>query len=224
MKKRVDNVIGLCERRQRNGEADSMQSEKMKNIKMKIDMHNTKLMVSTSLLSVIVLATVANTSSFSTRPAQGSPVTDSSRGIASVQMGTSAWEDRVAKKLSEQTLPNEAQIGRKPSSLDQLTFGALEGKYTVRTVNGKINEIELADSESGTRPKKISDLGLFLRENNQLMLTAPVATIEPLKTVQEGAVQKSSYRMIGENHQDLGQVEFQLDGSGGLLSMHVMTE
>jgi hypothetical protein len=219
-----DNVIDLTERREEIKESQRPpESETMKRIKMRIDLYDTKLMVSTSLLSVLVFATIANSSMFSSHvnsaDLASSGVIQSSRAIASVQTGTSNWEDRIAQSLSAKSMNDESQLGRRPSTLDQLTFGMLEGKYAVQSENGKIQEIHLADATSS--PKVITNLNSFLNDNKALLLPAQVAKAELQASQQDGAFTMQSFRLIGAEKQDLGHVEFKLDSEGRFLSMRV---
>ena len=114
-----DNVIDLEQRRAQTQNTDT---EKIKTLKIKADLENVKLVISTSLASVLILVTLANSNLLSF---DSQSETKSSRGVASVQTGTSAWEDRLAEKLAATSLKQEADIGRAPSSTEQFTFGAL---------------------------------------------------------------------------------------------------
>src|SRR4051794_18964451 len=113
-----DNVIDLEQRRDKKNDIKN-DTEKLKTLKSKADLENVKLVVSTSLLSVLILATVAN-SNIMSRSSQSE--TKSDRGVASVQTGTSTWEDKLAEKLAVTSLKHEASVGRAPSSTEQFTF------------------------------------------------------------------------------------------------------
>ena len=219
-----NNVIDLTERREEIKESQlPPESDTVKRIRMRIEMYDTKLMVSTSLLSVLMFVTIANSSLFSSHINQtdlaSNAVVESARGLASVQTGTSNWEDRVAQSLTSKSINDESQLGRRPSTLDQLTFGTLEGKYAVHMQNGKIHDINLADA--GASPKIISNLASFLNDNKSLLLPANVAKAELQASTRDGEFRLQSFRLIGDDKQDLGLVEFRLDSGGRLLSMKV---
>lgn len=207
-----DNVIDFEQRR-----AKKIDSEKLKSLKGKAEIENVKLVVSTSLLSVLILATLANSNMLSGSHSE----TTQSRGVASVQTGTSAWEDRLAEKLASTSLKQEAEIGRTPSSTEQFTFGALEGKYAVRFENGKVRELEFANPQSEQHPIIVVDRAAFLKSYGSV-LPVQFEKVEKVDSTQESAQTLEHYNLLDANGHFVGAVEFTLDSTNRLLSMRYL--
>ncbi|RYZ71804.1 MAG: hypothetical protein EOP05_11675, partial [Proteobacteria bacterium] len=163
-----NNVIDLTTRAQ---EPETI--ERMKSLKMRFDLEHAKFALSTSLLSIVVLVTLANKNLMSS-DAGAEPVR-AGRGIASVPTGTTDAEDSLVRVLAKKELSSHA-VGRRPSSLEKLSFGTLEGKYAVRLDNGKLAELEFSNNTGGDsetdRPKHIQNRAEFIDQNHELM---PVA-------------------------------------------------
>lgn len=207
-----DNVIDLELRRAQNTD-----TEKLKSLKAKADLENVKLVISTSLLSVLILATVANSNFFSSSQTE----TSSGRGVASVQTGTSAWEDRLAEKLAVTSLKQEAAFGRAPSSTEQFTFGALEGKYAVRFENGKVQEFSFADPKSEQQPIIVVDRIAFLKSYRSVL---PVSfdKVERVEVTNEAQATFERYNLTNAKGLYVGSVEFRLDLTNRVLSMRYL--
>ena len=210
-----DNVIDMTERIQ---EPDAR--ERLKNLKVRFDLEHAKIALSTSLLSVVVLVTLANRNIMSnTEPVE---IVKQARGIASVPTGTSDVEDILVRELAKKDL-HASGIGRKPSSIEALAFGQLEGKYAVRLENGKISELEFSDVTSqGDRPKHIEDRAGFLDSHRDLL---PVAYDKSIKIDSEVAAQAGEttevYQLVNSVSRPVASVEFRLDSAGRMLSMRV---
>ncbi len=207
-----NNVIDMTERIQ---EPDAR--ERLKSLKVRFDLEHAKIALSTSLLSVVVLVTLAN------RNLMNNPVPEEvkqTRGIASVSTGTSESEDSLVRTLAKHDLDSQA-MGRKPSSIEELAFGQLEGKYAVRLANGKLAELEFSDVTSqGDRPKHIDDRGNFLDSHRDLM---PVSFDKSIKidSVAQGDATLETYQLIDGVSRPVANVEFKLDAAGRMLSMRV---
>lgn len=208
-----DNVIDLEQRRVKNTD-----TEKLKTLKAKADLENVKLVISTSLLSVLILATVANSNFFST---ESQSETRQSRGVASAQTGTSAWEDRLAEKLAVTSLREEATIGRAPSSTEHFTFGALEGKYAVRFENGKVREFEFADPQSEQHPIVVVDRAAFLKSYSSV-LPVKFASVVLTEVTKEASTTFERYNLVDAKGLFVGTVEFRLDSTNRVLSMRYL--
>jgi hypothetical protein len=191
--------------------------ERLKNLKVRFDLEHAKIALSTSLLSVVVLVTLANRNIMTNGAAE--PVRQS-RGIASVPTGTSEAEDNLVRTLAKHDL-DEASIGRQPSSIESLAFGQLEGKYAVRLANGKLSELEFSDVTSqGDRPKHIDDRGEFLDSHRDIL---PVAYDKSIKIDSQnlGETTLETYQLVNEVSRPVANVEFRLDAAGRMLSMRV---
>lgn len=213
-----DNVIDLEQRRAKNiDNTDNTDNEKLKSLKTKADLENVKLVISTSLLSVLILATVANSNLMSESQSE----TSKSRGVASVQTGTSAWEDRLAEKLAQTSLREEASVGRAPSSTEQFTFGALEGKYAVRFENGKVREFEFANPQSEQRPIVVVDRAAFLKSYSAV-LPVQFDKVERAEVTKADQQTFERYKLLNAYGHSVGTIEFRLDSTNRVLSMRYL--
>lgn len=210
-----DNVIDMTTRVQ---EPETI--ERMKSLKTRFDLEHAKIALSTSLLSVVVLVTLANKNLMSSDQAEPARA---SRGIASVPTGTSEAEDSLVKVLSKKELGSHS-LGRRPSSLETLAFGTLEGKYAIRLDHGKLAEVEFtatsgSDSEAD-RPKHIQNRAEFINQNQELM---PVAFDKAVWIDREklGDSTTEVYQLVNEVSRPVATVEFKLDQAGRMLSMKV---
>lgn len=195
--------------------------ERMKSLKTRFDLEHAKIALSTSLLSVVVLVTLANKNLMSSSDQADQP--RAGRGIASVPTGTTDAEDSLVKVLSKKELGAHS-LGRRPSSLDSLVFGTLEGKYAIRLDHGKLQELEFsatvgADSESD-RPKHIQNRAEFINQNHELM---PVAFDKAvwIDRAQSGETTTEIYQLVNDVSRPVATVEFKLDQAGRMLSMKV---
>ena len=208
-----DNVIDMTERIQ---EPDT--KERMKHLKVRFDLEHAKIALSTSLLSVVVLVTLANRNMMSnTEPVE---VVKMNRGIASVPTGTSDAEDVLVRQLAKKELSIQA-LGRQPSSIESLAFGQLEGKYAVRLQHGKLSELEFSDVTSlGDRPKHIDDRGAFLDSHRDIL---PVTYDKSIRVDALSSANQTTevYQLLNEVSRPVASVEFHLDAAGRMLSMRV---
>jgi hypothetical protein len=219
------NVIDMTSRIQ---EPDA--KLRLKGIKVRLDLEQAKIAISTSLLSVVILVTLANNNMMNGTLISDNQVEQVSagRGIASVQSQSpeeiaqaKSQNAKLVSQLSEHELSPSASIGRKPSSLEALAFGYLEGKYAVRMQNGKISEIEFSDaSGSGDHPKHVEDLAQFLMNQRDLL---PVDFDKTLKigSGTEGAKTTETYQLMNQASTPVANVQFHMDAAGRLLAMQV---
>ncbi len=209
----TDNVIDMTERIQ---EPDA--KARLKNLKVRFDLEHAKLALSTSLLSVVVLVTLANRGLMnSAAPVE---VVRGARAIASVSTGTSNAEDILVRELAKHDL-NQVSMGRQPSSIESLAFGQLEGKYAVRLEDGKLAELEFSDVTSqGDRPKHIDDRGVFLDSHRDIL---PVAYDKSIRIDSQSSHGTTTeiYQLVNEVSRPVANVEFHLDSAGRMLSMRV---
>jgi hypothetical protein len=212
----LDNVIDMTERIQ---EPDF--KLRLKNLKVRFDLEQAKIAISTSLLSIVVLVTMANNNLLSTNLESGMS-TQASRGIASVPTGTTDAEDNFIHELGHHELTSAAGLGHKSSALDELTMGTLEGKYSVKIRDGKVSTLEFSatDTAPDAKPTLISDLTSFLDANRALL---PVEYSRSLKVGREarGESFTETYQLVDRVSKPVGRVQFVVDAQGRLLAMHV---
>lgn len=205
------NVIDMTARMQ---EPETV--ERLKSLKTRFDLEHAKIALSTSLLSVVVLVTLANKNLMTS---DAEPV-QASRGIASVPTGTSDAEDNLVKTLAQRELSSQA-LGRKPSSLESLAFGTLEGKYAIRLEHGKLAELEFSqaqDSLETDRPKMIQNRGEFIEAHRDLMPVMYDKSVWTDRKEANGATIET-YKLVNEVSRPVGTIEFKLDSAGRMLSM-----
>jgi hypothetical protein len=176
-----------------------------------------------SLASILVLVTVANLTMWSRSDLK--PVASSGRGIASVdpdQIKTQSLEEaRSIYRKMEQEGRSPASVGEKPSLVDQLRFGVLEGKYSLRMKDGKLLEVEFVDTEqSSDRPKYISQPETFLKEYEALL---PVGfdKIEKTTETRSPSDVHQSFN-LNKNNQTQATAEFHHDEFGRMISMKII--
>lgn len=217
------NVIDITER-----VAQPDHSQRLKNLKVRLDLEQAKIAISTSLLSIVLLVTLANNNLLvsSVRPTQADNLDRASRGIASVssvsEIVPSAEENqKMVRDLSRRALSATASIGHKPTSVEKLAFGVLEGKYAIRLQNGKLSDIEFNRGEvAGQDPKQIDDFKSFLETQRDLL---PVAFEKTLKvgTSQVGADRVETFELVNQVSMPLAKVQFTIDSEGRMLAMKV---
>lgn len=218
------NVIDLESRRMRG-----TMSSRLLNLKVRFDLEHARVAVPASLLSIVLLMTLANNSIMKQPELKSQELASiesvqQGRAIASVSTGTSQAEDRLVKRLSESALSETALVGRRPSSLDNLTLGLLEGKYAVRLHEGKVREIEFAAANLGNqgvdRPKHISDREAFLQSHAEILPYEFEKSVK-VEVTQEGTTTAETYHLVNGLSMPVAKVQFRLDAAGRLLSMRV---
>lgn len=135
------------------------------------------------------------------------------------------WEHALARQLGQKRKRDLASVGKRPTQMDRLLFGLLEGKYAVRREKGKIVEIEFSDTQrSGDLPKFINDRIGFIQENKALF-PVDFKMIQKTETRKPGSQTpaRESYKLMDKVGQQTGQVHFHLDKYGRFLSMQVVS-
>jgi hypothetical protein len=197
--------------------------ERLKHLKVRLDLEQAKLAISTSLLSIVLLVTLANNNIMTRIPApEEAPV--ATRGIASLSsLGQSEdTNHELVAELAQRELSESASVGRRPSSLDKLRFGTLEGKYAVRLhADGKLHEIEFSDSAgSGDRPKHIADFAQFLESNREILPVEFDKSVR-ISSETEAGGSTETYQLVSRVSMPLAKVQFRTDAAGRLLAMRV---
>jgi len=193
-------------------------------------LENRKALVSLSLISVFVVISILNREITS----QNNPTNLGSRAIASFGepvkiIRNTAWEYSIARKLSKVD-PTKRTIarGKKPSNLDQLTYGQLEGKYSVHLADGKLTEIKFT-SNSGDPlavtqiPSRISNRKEFLYSTRGL-LPYEFAEVKKLENRSSAEFNSEVYALVDKLGAKVAEIVFQLDASGRFLSMKVFAD
>ena len=180
-----------------------------------------KLIIATAILSILVVISVFNRNTFSIQNGRielASTAQDHSRQIASMPLGTTNSEDKMTKELSMKTLDGKARWGQNPSRVEQLTFGLLEGKYSVNLKDGKLNGFELSDLTS--QPKLVKDLENFISENKEI-LPVHFDSIAQVQTTKSEIDFIQRFALMSAASRRMAEVEFHLDNLGRIISMRV---
>ena len=223
------NVIDMTERIQ-----EPRAKDYLRGLKVRFDLENAKVAVSTSLLSIVVLVTLANNNLLNTGIASRSgddPMVSErvSRGIASVQSITtngiqaSALSDspQLLKELSNRDLGPNASVGQKPSALERLAFGTLEGRYAVRLHNGMLKEIELSEGINQIQgAKDIESAAAFIGGQRELL--PDFERVLKVGSENEPAGGRSEiFQLVNEVSMPVAKVLVRIGENGKLLALRV---
>ncbi|MES2964211.1 MAG: hypothetical protein V4760_10000 [Bdellovibrionota bacterium] len=203
-----DNVIDMTERIQ---EPDTR--ERVKHLKVRFDLERAKVGLSASILSIVIVVTLANSKLLRSEDVD-QPV--QSRGIASVPTGTSDAEDSLVHQLASKDLGQNASVGQRPSAIEKLAFGFLEGHYAIRLTNGKLAELE----KSGDQGKQIDDIERFLEANRDVL---PVSFDKSVRVGHDakGDIVTESWQLLNSVSRPMANVTVKMDASGRLLGLRV---
>lgn len=200
-----------------------------KSLKVRFDLEHAKIAVSTSLLSIVILVTLANNNLMTSinptaTPLDAVPSSRGGRSIASVPGGTQVIgaipeDPQLVKNLARRGLGPSASVGQTPSALDRLAFGYFEGKYAVRLQAGKIREIEFSPESNLADAKQISNPLKFIE--NQRDLLPEFAHSVKVGEALEGADHIKTYQLVNEVSVPVAKVEFRVDDESHLLGLRV---
>ncbi len=199
-------------------------------LKVRFDLEHAKIAVSTSLLSIVILVTLANNNLMtSINPVvtpldEAVPSSRGSRGIASVpganQVAAAIPEyPQLVKALARRGLGPTASVGQTPSALDRLAFGFFEGKYAVRLHAGKIREIEFSSESNVADAKQIANPLKFLETQRDLL--PEYAHTVKVGDSRDGADHIKTFELVNEVSIPVAKVEFRVDDESRLLGMRV---
>lgn len=222
-----DNVIDMTERIQTPDFR-----ERLKGLKVRLDLEQAKIAISTSLLSIVLLVTVANNSLMSSVTLIEESSMSPGRGIASVDLksddfsvhefaSTEETNESLVRELSQRDLGPNGAVGRRPSSVDMLAYGLLEGKYAVRLKAGKISEIEFSENfEMVNKRKSVNEVLSFL-ENHRELLPVGFDKHVRVKVETNGQEGMDTYQLINKVSMPVAKVQFRTDADGRVLAMQV---
>lgn len=200
--------------------------EKLKAMKVRLDLEQAKIAIPASLLSIVVIVTLANTRLLNspdvveTRElASVGTVIEPSRGIASIPAGTTQNEDELVQAMANKTLGEVAAIGRSPSALEKLSIETLEGKYAIR-MNGaqKISEIEISQSQIAN---PIAFDAKFIEKNRSWMPVAFEKSIRVQNSEGENGTNQT-FHLVNKLSMPVARIDVRLDPAGRLLAFKVV--
>jgi len=226
-KKDLNNVIPFPGPKTRSEQAPP--TSKPKASKKKGVSDNKKVLISSSLLSILFIVTMANRNLM--RPQEeainwtGIEQSEGSRSIASIESSNFArnndWEKEVAQELSQ-------TVGRKPSSISssaseeqQFRYGFLGSAYRVQyNLSGKVEEIEYDRSLSARishDPKYLSASDMLNGRYKSFLPWTFDTWKADKKTVEGEIIEEISLNDKDGNR--VGVITFKTDSHGRFLSM-----
>ncbi len=141
-----------------------------------------------------------------------------SRYMASaLPRGLVSWENKAFKSLEAASERDLASVGQKPTKLDNLVFGDLEGKYLIRKINGEIFEIRYFEA-GGENPQTIESREKFLKSNLTLF-SSHAQSIRQIHHEDNSEVIVERYELMDQKGQGLVVIQFLLDQNQNLLAM-----
>ncbi len=185
-----------------------------------------KWMLSGSLLVVLTLAIGVNSALFAQKSSDvqrdiaGQPQISNSRSIASINpIFSVSWEKRAFEVLENSKERDLANVGTKPSVFDNFAFGALEGDYLIRKVDGQIAEVQFNKDEK-RKPKTLLEREKFLSAHLALFSNqAKKVKALHIENNNDRVIEK--FQMVNASGQAVGTVQVLLDKDQNLLSMTV---
>ncbi len=187
------------------------------------DLEQKKVLVSASLFSIVLVATLANRTLLSHSIAPSASSQNESRGLASVDNELiTKPQTLIIQELSKSTERQPASLGRTPTAEEKLRFGLLEGKYMIRFSKGKITQIQFHDDMQSGVPKYVESPKSFLESHRDLLAVPFEHAVLNDKKIYPTKVLEI-YDLVQTN-KPVGQVQFELDIYGRLLSMILLDE
>ncbi|MBY0316764.1 MAG: hypothetical protein K2Q26_14680 [Bdellovibrionales bacterium] len=137
------------------------------------------------------------------------------RGIASVSKGVETeWRENIEKLNSKEMVVESA---KRPSPMDSLSFGLLEGKYSMKVQGGRITQIEF-DRNEKHQPKTLQDRIQFIHKFADVFVPG-------FKVAQKAGIEKvdTGFRETYRVDSAWGETwfDFQLDDQKRLISLEV---
>lgn len=147
------------------------------------------------------------------------------RGIASEGSGPSSndFDKRMARRLAN-LLPNDdASIGRKPTAIDDLNFGILEGKYSMHFEGGKVDQIQFVRDETRAKeqPYLVADPKEFLKEYQNLFSISFEFVKENTARQLANQSANKTYSLF-KGDKEVGTAQFELDSEGRLIKLNLI--
>ncbi|OQW49301.1 MAG: hypothetical protein A4S09_12360 [Proteobacteria bacterium SG_bin7] len=180
-----------------------------------LNIEQKRILISALLVSVFLVVTILNTS----EPTQ-------SRSIASVSERmpnslSTSFEKSVIAKYTNNLAQPVAHLGTRPSKIEGLAFGTLNGSYLVSLDSGKITRIKVAErSTTNYNPQKIKSANSFLEQyKNLLAVEFKSANKTHEKLTSE--VKLEEFDLINSDQQRVGIATFTFDKAGYFISLQI---
>lgn len=194
-----------------------------------------KAIISLSVVSIVLAAVFVNEQvSKSQRPqyliaGESNSISDLNRAIASADpmnpFRDLEWEKELVQKLAKQNPSvvdrEPAAIGRPVSTIEQLRFGALAGKYRIEDQSikseVKIRQIDYVPSEDSEDRALYLNPEVFLKDYGALL----AVDFQLFDRANPSQDQVREYRLLDSQKKVVGRASFVVDDEGRFISLKV---
>jgi len=178
--------------------------------------------LSGTLVLIFALSLVANSAIFSSGESSvaqtyaGVQNGIGGRGIASRPQMATSWEKRSFENLATDQASIQ-KVGQRPSQLDQLALGRLQGNYGIEIHSGKITQLRLnPDRKASVLPNPVA----FLKRHRKLF-GPEVQSVRQVFADENTTGSLKRFELLSEEGQAIGVVTLTLDSEQGLLSASI---
>lgn len=170
-----------------------------------------------SIASVLIMTVFLN--QWLVRSPDQGVATTGNRGVASFAPSTFAkdvkWEHDLAKRMAREKSTVAASLAEAPTLRDELVFGFLEGKYGMKTVEGRIESLEFIDAQAGEQPMQIQDKAEFLKKYSEAF-GVQFAEV----SLAQNSAGEQVYSLIDSSKEIVGKAQFVTDDQGRVQAIH----
>nr|BFD58979.1 hypothetical protein CKG001_10860 [Bdellovibrio sp. CKG001]BFD67738.1 hypothetical protein HAGR004_27600 [Bdellovibrio sp. HAGR004] len=170
-----------------------------------------------SIASVLIMTVFLN--QWLVRSPDQGVATAGNRGVASFAPSTFAkdvkWEHDLAKRMAREKSTVAASLAEAPTLRDELVFGFLEGKYGMKTVEGRIESLEFIDAQAGEQPMQIQDKAEFLKKYSEAF-GVQFAEV----SLAQNSAGEQVYSLIDSSKEIVGKAQFVTDDQGRVQAIH----
>lgn len=209
--------------------------KRMKKVKKEQRVRATQAVLSLSLVTLMMGALLINDSLNRSQAPQyivtdntsASDIQKLNRAIASAQpmnpFRDLEWEKKMAERLGQDSLESRtpASVGKNATSIEQLRFGPLAGKYRLMDKAGaatpKLEEITYVDSAEVTDRPVYLDPHQFLKDYGALL----AVDFDLFDRANPSQGQIREYRLMDGSKKVVGTAAFIMDDEGRFISLKV---
>nr|BFD62358.1 hypothetical protein BdHM001_10390 [Bdellovibrio sp. HM001] len=170
-----------------------------------------------SIASVLIMTVFLN--QWLVRSPDQGVATTGNRGVASFAPSSFAkdvkWEHDLAKRMAREKSTVAASLAEAPTLRDELVFGFLEGKYGMKTVEGRIESLEFIDAQAGEQPMQIQDKAEFLKKYSEAF-GVQFAEV----SLAQNSAGEQVYSLIDSSKEIVGKAQFVTDDQGRVQAIH----
>lgn len=170
-----------------------------------------------SIASVLIMTVFLN--QWLVRSPDQGVATTGNREVASFAPSSFAkdvkWEHDLAKRMAREKSTVAASLAEAPTLRDELVFGFLEGKYGMKTVEGRIESLEFIDAQAGEQPMQIQDKAEFLKKYSEAF-GVQFAEV----SLAQNSAGEQVYSLIDSSKEIVGKAQFVTDDQGRVQAIH----